>query len=68
MLQIIKRFYGQRIYRSVMIPLDKKFTKYFENRIIRYSFFLLLAAAIVTFLIIDTADDRARLQSISGTI
>jgi pyrimidine nucleoside transport protein len=58
-------------YRSVPVLRWNSYQTIFQNdnnwfRLARYGFYLVLIVGLLTFLIIDTADERMRLQSFGG--
>ncbi|KAF2362673.1 Concentrative nucleoside transporter metazoan/bacterial [Trinorchestia longiramus] len=63
---IVKKFYGKKIYHSVLKPLDDKYEHYWEKAPVRWSFYVVLLAALVLFFVLDTSGDRRRLQSLVG--
>ncbi|KZS13467.1 Solute carrier family 28 member 3 [Daphnia magna] len=66
--QIVKKFWGKSINRAVMKPAGKAFDRAWKYSWVRYGFYLVLLAGLLTFLIIDTADERVRLQSFGGLL
>ncbi|KZS13466.1 Solute carrier family 28 member 3 [Daphnia magna] len=66
--QIVKKFWGKSINRAVMKPAGKAFDRAWKYSWVRYGFYLVLSAGLLTFLIIDTADERVRLQSFGGLL
>jgi len=66
--QVVKRFWSQTIYKGVLEPSNHFVNRLWTQLKVRYCFYLLLMAALVTFLIIDTANERERLYSFLGLI
>ena len=66
--QVVKRFWSQTIYKSVLEPSIHFVNRLWTRWAVRYCFYLLLMTALVTFLIIDTANERERLYSFLGLI
>ncbi|KAI9560233.1 hypothetical protein GHT06_014247 [Daphnia sinensis] len=66
--QIVKKFWGKSLNRAVMKPAGKAFDQAWKYSWVRYGFYLILLAGLLTFLIIDTADERIRLQSFVGLL
>ncbi|XP_077291965.1 putative transporter YutK isoform X2 [Arctopsyche grandis] len=63
---IVKPFFGKAIYRLVLKPIDNIYLKLWSIWICRWVFYLILVAALVVFLVIDTAGSRERLKSLIG--
>ncbi|KAF4532951.1 hypothetical protein B566_EDAN000639 [Ephemera danica] len=64
--QILKPYYGKRIDDVVIKPSSRQFDIWWEKRLFRLGVYLTIIAAIVIFLIFDTAGDRYRLVSCTG--
>lgn len=66
--QVVKRFWSQTIYKAAIKPISQFFNLFYASIVVRYGFYLLLMTGLVTFLIIDTADEQERLYSFLGLI
>ncbi|KAI9560235.1 hypothetical protein GHT06_014249 [Daphnia sinensis] len=66
--QIVKKFWGESIDQKVLQPIDRSFDRVWKYRLVQYAFYLAIIAALIVFLVIDTADDRYRLISFLGLI
>ncbi|XP_018022215.1 solute carrier family 28 member 3 [Hyalella azteca] len=63
---IVKQFYGEQLYHSVVEPLDAKYEMVWKIKMVRWGTYLVLIAALVLFFVFDTSGDRRRLQSLVG--
>jgi len=66
--QIVKRFWGEAIYRRLLRPIVLFIDKLFLYCWFRSLFYLLILSSVVIFLVLDTKDDRNRLYSFLGLI
>lgn len=66
--QIVKKFWGESIDRNVLQPIDRTFDRVWEYRVVQYGVYLVIIAALIVFLVIDTANERYRLVSFLGLI
>ncbi|XP_046462699.1 uncharacterized transporter YutK-like isoform X2 [Daphnia pulex] len=66
--QVVKKFWGEPIHQNVLKPIGNAFEKVWKYRLARYGFYLCLILGLLIFLIIDTADERVRLQSFGGLL
>lgn len=66
--QIIKRFFGKILYKHCIKPLTEWTEEVWEYRFVRWLVYLVLLAAVVTFLVIDSKNNRSRLISATGIV
>lgn len=64
---VLKRFCGE-LLDEVSTAVSKFFGKIWSIRFISWIVYVLIVAAIVTFLVVDTANNRRRLVSAAGTL
>uniref|UniRef100_A0A1I7ZQT4 Sodium/nucleoside cotransporter n=1 Tax=Steinernema glaseri TaxID=37863 RepID=A0A1I7ZQT4_9BILA len=63
---VIKPFFGDRVYFNYYLPFEAKFDSIWNLFLVRICFYLIVVAAIATFLAFDTRDDRSRLMGLAG--
>ncbi|VDK45707.1 unnamed protein product [Anisakis simplex] len=63
---LLKRFLGEIAYRTIYKPLKVVYDRIWSIFIIRITFYILVACAILAFIIVDTRNDRRRLIGLSG--
>ncbi|KAK0395506.1 hypothetical protein QR680_001315 [Steinernema hermaphroditum] len=63
---VLKPHFGDRVYFNYYLPFEQKFDSIWNWLIIRLGFYLLVVAAIATFLAFDTYGDRNRLMGLCG--
>ncbi|GAB0097940.1 Sodium/nucleoside cotransporter [Sergentomyia squamirostris] len=64
--QVVKRFWGQKIYNSVLRPFEDLVRKLFRSNYVRAGAVVIMLAAFVVFLVFETSDDRNRLRGLVG--
>ncbi|VDD91246.1 unnamed protein product [Enterobius vermicularis] len=65
---IIKRFVGKAVYNSVIKPSVETGEKLWSFWFVRLGLYLIVIAAIVAFIIVDTRNDRKRLIGLCGMV
>jgi pyrimidine nucleoside transport protein len=63
---VLKRFFGKMFVRSIAEPIGKLWDKCWKNVFFKIVFTLVILGGLITFLILDTKDNRRRLISASG--
>ncbi|EFX87746.1 hypothetical protein DAPPUDRAFT_22032, partial [Daphnia pulex] len=66
--QVVKKFWGKSIDRAVLKPIGAHFDRIWKFRLVQYGVYLVIVAALITFLVIDTKDERYRLVSFFGLL
>lgn len=66
--QIFKRFFGKRVYESFIKPISEKTAEATKHTYVKLALAAALIAAFITYIILDTTDDRDRLRSLMGIV
>ncbi|GAB0100840.1 Sodium/nucleoside cotransporter [Sergentomyia squamirostris] len=64
--QVVKRFWGQQIYKNVLRPFENLVHNLFRSNYIRAAAIIVVLAAFVVFLVFETSNDRNRLRGLIG--
>ncbi|XP_071545802.1 uncharacterized transporter YutK-like [Panulirus ornatus] len=65
---VLKPYYGRPIYKAVLKPIYAAYERAWTFRWVRWALYVALAAAVITFIVVDTIDDTERLQSVFGIV
>ncbi|XP_076035894.1 putative transporter YutK isoform X2 [Oratosquilla oratoria] len=66
--QIIKRYFGRRLYKQVIKPVSNFCSSFWEKLVIRIIVYAVIVLAIIIFLSVDASHEPERLRSISGLL
>ncbi|CAG2059178.1 unnamed protein product, partial [Timema podura] len=65
---IVKKYFGRILYEHIVAPIVRVWDKAWERTLFRVAISLLVLAALVVFLVLDTVGSRERLVSFFGLI
>lgn len=63
---VLKRLFGNIVYKKLYLPAEALFHKVWKFLAIRLAFYCIVVAAILAFIIVDTNSNRKRLMGLCG--